>query len=56
MIPYNFKMFGKELNQLGTYWLEKLPNVSIDETLISCLTKKAFGTDISNWRKTKFEY
>lgn len=44
MIPYNQKMFGKELNQLGTYWLEKLPNVSFEETLISCLTKKAHGT------------
>lgn len=45
MIPYNSKMFGSELNQLGTYWLEKLPNVSFDETLISCLTKKAYGTE-----------
>lgn len=44
MIPYNQKMFGKELNQLGTYWLEKLPNVSFHETLLSCLTKKAYGT------------
>lgn len=43
MIPYNRKMFGEELNQLGTYWLDKLPNVSFDETLISCLSKKAFG-------------
>ena len=24
MIPYNKKMFGDELNQLGTYWLAKL--------------------------------
>lgn len=43
MIPYNQKMFGTELNQLGTYWLEKLPNVSFEETLLSCLTKKAYG-------------
>lgn len=43
MIPYNQKMFGEELNQLGTYWLEKLPNVSFEETLLSCLTKKAYG-------------
>lgn len=43
MIPYNQKMFSKELNQLGTYWLEKLPNVSFEETLLSCLTKKAHG-------------
>ena len=44
MIPYNQKMFGENLNELGTYWLEKLPNVSFDETLISCLTHKAYGT------------
>lgn len=44
MIPYNQKMFNKELNQLGTYWLEKLPNVSFEETLLSCLKKKAYGT------------
>lgn len=44
MIPYNQKIFNKELNQLGTYWLDKLPNVSFDETLLSCLTKKAYGT------------
>lgn len=44
MIPYNQKMFNKELNQLGTYWLEKLPDVSFEETLLSCLTRKAYGT------------
>ena len=44
MIPYNQKMFGNVLNQLGTYWLEKLPNVSFEETLLSSLTKKAYGT------------
>lgn len=45
MIPYNQKMFGEELNQLGTYWLEKLPNVSFEETLLSCLEKKAYGAE-----------
>ncbi|MCR4923336.1 MAG: NAD(P)-binding protein, partial [Lachnospiraceae bacterium] len=44
MIPYNQKMFGEELNELGTYWLNKLPNVSFEETLISCLEKKAYGS------------
>ena len=44
MIPYNQKMFGNDLNQLGTYWLEKLPNVSFEETLLSCLNKKPYGT------------
>lgn len=43
MIPYNKKMFSNDLNKLGTYWLEKLPNVSFEETLLSCLTRKAYG-------------
>lgn len=37
-------MFCENLDELGTYWLEKLPNVSFDETLLSCLTKKPYGT------------
>ena len=45
MIPYNKKMFGENLDELGTYWLEKLPNVSFKETLMSCLTKKAYGKE-----------
>ncbi len=44
MLPYNSKMFGDNLNQLGTYWLNKLPNVSFDETLRSCLEHKPYGT------------
>ncbi len=44
MIPYNRKVFSRELNQLGTYWLEKLPSVSFEETLLSCLEKKAYAT------------
>lgn len=43
MIPYNQKMFGENLDELGTYWLEKLPSVSFRETLLSCLTRKAHG-------------
>ena len=43
MIPYNEKLFGKEFESLGTYWLEKLPNVSFEETLRSCLERKAYG-------------
>lgn len=43
MIPYNKKMFGSNLNQLGTYWLEKLPNVSYEETLQSCKEHRAYG-------------
>lgn len=45
MIPYNKKMFGEDLDQLGTYWLEKLPDVSFEETLLSCLTRRAYGRD-----------
>lgn len=44
MLPYNSKMFADDLNDLGIYWLEKLPNVSFEETLLSCLQKKAYGT------------
>lgn len=43
MLPYNQKMFGENLNQLGTYWLEKLPNVSFEDTLRSCLKHQFFG-------------
>lgn len=45
MIPYNKKLFGEDLNELGTYWLEKLPDVSFDETLMSCLKRKAYGCE-----------
>ena len=45
MLPYNTKMFGHDLDSLGTYWLEKLPNVSFEETLRSCLTGKPYGKD-----------
>ncbi len=44
MLPYNKKMFGDNLNELGIYWLEKLPNVSYEDTLKSCKEKKAAGT------------
>lgn len=43
MIPYNTKMYGQDLNGLGTYWLDKLPDVSFEETLRSCLMRKACG-------------
>ena len=43
MLPYNRKLFGEELNRLGTYWLEKLPDVSFEDTLRSCLQHKAFA-------------
>lgn len=44
MLPYNRKMYGEALDELGTYWLEKLPNVSYEETLLSCKEHKAYGT------------
>ena len=43
MLPYNKKMFGEELDSLGTYWLEKLPDVSFEDTLRSCLEHKAYA-------------
>lgn len=45
MLPYNQKMFAENLNELGTYWLEKLPNVSFEDTLRSCIDKKPYGTE-----------
>ncbi len=50
MIPYNQKMFGENLNALGTYWLEKLPNVSFEETLTSCLERKMYGSQPAHAR------
>ncbi len=44
MLPYNQKMFGKQLDSLGTYWLDKLPNVSFEDTLYSCLEQKPYGS------------
>ena len=43
MLPYNRKMFGDGLEQLGTYWLAKLPDVSFEDTLRSCLVQKAYA-------------
>lgn len=43
MLPYNRKMFADELDELGTYWLNKLPNVSFEDTLRSCLCHRPYG-------------
>ena len=43
MLPYNRKIFGEQLNELGTYWLEKLPDVSYEDTLKSCQLHRPFG-------------
>lgn len=44
MLPYNKKIWSIDLNQLGTYWLYKLPNVSFRDTLRSCLEGRAHGS------------
>ncbi len=44
MLPYNRKIWSMDLNDLGIYWLYKLPNVSFRETLQSCLEGRAFGS------------
>ncbi len=41
MIPYNKKMWCMDLDELGTYWLEKLPDVSFENTLRSCLRHRS---------------
>ena len=43
MFPYNKKIWSIDLKRLGTYWMEKLPDVSMRETLYSCLEHKAYG-------------
>lgn len=43
MLPYNRKIWSLDPDELGTYWLHKLPNVSFRETLLSCLEGKPFG-------------
>lgn len=45
MLPYNQKMFMNQLDNLGTYWMNKLPDVSFEDTLRSCLEKRAFGKE-----------
>lgn len=43
MLPYNRKMYGEALDELGTYWMEKLPNVSYEDTLRSCEEHRFYG-------------
>jgi protoporphyrinogen oxidase len=44
MLPYNRKIWSVGLERLGTYWINKLPAVSFEEVLKSCLAHKPFGT------------
>ncbi|MBQ7583028.1 MAG: FAD-dependent oxidoreductase [Lachnospiraceae bacterium] len=44
MFPYNEKIFSVDLDTLGTYWMNKLPDVSFEDTLRSCLMKQPYGS------------
>ena len=44
MLPYNRKLWRMPLQQLGTYWLHKLPDVSFRDTLLSCLQRQMHGS------------
>lgn len=44
MLPYNRKIWSVDLNTLGTYWLNKLPDVSFRQILQSCLERRGYGT------------
>jgi protoporphyrinogen oxidase len=44
LLPYNRKLWSVDLEQLGTHWLHKLPDVSFRDSLRSCLEGRPFGT------------
>lgn len=44
MRPYNLKIWSMDLNSLGTYWLNKLPDVAFRQTVLSCLTREPVGS------------
>ncbi len=44
MIPYNEKIWSIPINEIGTYWLYKLPSVSFEQTLRACLEQKRTGS------------
>jgi protoporphyrinogen oxidase len=44
MLPYNRKIWSINLNQLGTYWLYKLPDVPFRDTLRGCLEGRTYGS------------
>ena len=44
MLPYNRKIWSIDLNELGTYWLAKLPDVSFRDVLRSCITGRPYGS------------
>ena len=42
MLPYNRKLYGR-LDNIGTYWLHKLPSVTFRQTIMSCLDHRFYG-------------
>ena len=44
LLPYNRKIWSMDPNELGTYWLHKLSDVSFREALHSCLEGRPYGT------------
>lgn len=43
MIPYNKKLWGDHFRNLSTTWFNKIPDVSLEEIIESCLSKSAKG-------------
>lgn len=43
MLPYNMKMFSNDLDDLGIYWLDKLPDVSYEDIINSINEHKAYA-------------
>lgn len=50
MLPYNRKIWSRDLNKLGIDWLNKLPDISFRETLKSCLERKTSGKIPAHFR------
>lgn len=43
MIPYNKKLWGDHYKWLSTTWFDKIPDISFEEIIESCLNKSAKG-------------
>lgn len=43
LLPYNQKIFSVDLHEVNTEWLHKLPDISIHDTLRSCLLRQPSG-------------
>jgi len=43
MIPYNKKLWGNHYKKLSTTWFDKIPDVSFEEIIESCLNKSSKG-------------